>query len=136
MRFGVSHTPPYHNFLQSNETGGGVTAPVAGQCEITRLGIVGYAASQAGGRTGQDREAPVQIHLSRTGAQLGNIRHQNLRVSDHIGPAAPLRLNQNRVSPGCEFTPTWPPAASTNSLTTARPIPAPPWAVFRDFSTR
>ena len=29
MWFGVSCTPPYHNFLQSNETGG-VTASVAG----------------------------------------------------------------------------------------------------------
>jgi hypothetical protein len=41
------------------------------QCEISRLGIVGQAASQAGGRTGQDREAaPLQA----TGKVLALIR--------------------------------------------------------------
>ena len=48
----------------------------------------------------------------------------------------PGRLNQNRVRPFADSAPTWPPPCSTSCLTTASPIPAPPRARSRDFSTR
>ena len=44
--------------------------------------------------------------------------------------------NQNRVRPLSDSAPTWPPTASTSCFTIARPMPAPPRAVSRDFSTR
>ena len=50
------------------------------------------------------------------------------------GPAG--RLNQKRVRPGVDSAPTWPPQPSTSCLTMARPMPAPPSARSRDFSTR
>src|SRR4029077_21107533 len=46
------------------------------------------------------------------------------------------RLNQKRVSRPSESAPTRPPDASTSCLTIASPIPAPPRAASRDFSTR
>jgi drug/metabolite transporter (DMT)-like permease len=48
----------------------------------------------------------------------------------------PGRLNQNRVWPSAESAPTRPPPASTSCLTIASPMPAPPRARSRDFSTR
>lgn len=46
------------------------------------------------------------------------------------------RVNQNRVMPASESTPTWPPLASTSRCTMARPMPAPPLVRSRDLSTR
>src|SRR5207244_5559623 len=46
------------------------------------------------------------------------------------------RLNQKRVSSGDDSAPTRPPPSSTSVFTIARPIPAPPPARSRDFSTR
>jgi hypothetical protein len=46
------------------------------------------------------------------------------------------RLNQNRVLPAADSAPTRPPADSTSCLTIAKPMPAPPRARSRDFSTR
>jgi hypothetical protein len=46
------------------------------------------------------------------------------------------RLNQNRVWPSAESAPTRPPLASMSCFTIASPIPAPPRAWSRDFSTR
>ena len=46
------------------------------------------------------------------------------------------RLNQKRVVPVADSAPTRPPADSTSCLTIARPMPAPPRARSRDFSTR
>src|SRR5438132_4046110 len=46
------------------------------------------------------------------------------------------RLNQNRVKWLFESAPTRPPNPSTSCLTMARPMPAPPRAASRDFSTR
>ena len=48
----------------------------------------------------------------------------------------PGRLNQNRVWPPADSAPTRPPPASTSCFTIARPMPAPPRARSRDFSTR
>lgn len=45
-------------------------------------------------------------------------------------------VNQTRVSSGALSAPTSPPWACINSLTIARPIPAPPWTRDRDFSPR
>jgi drug/metabolite transporter (DMT)-like permease len=45
-------------------------------------------------------------------------------------------LNQNRVWPSTDSAPTRPPPASTSCLTIASPMPAPPRARSRDFSTR
>src|SRR5438067_12616461 len=45
------------------------------------------------------------------------------------------RLNQKRVSPDRDSTPTRPPVDSTNCFTIARPMPAPPRARSRDLST-
>lgn len=46
------------------------------------------------------------------------------------------RLNQKRVTPSVDSAPTLPPEASTSCLTIASPMPAPPRARSRDFSTR
>jgi len=46
------------------------------------------------------------------------------------------RLNQNCVLPAADSAPTRPPADSTSCLTIANPMPAPPRARSRDFSTR
>ncbi len=51
-------------------------------------------------------------------------------------PAHAGRLNQNRVRPRPDSTPTRPPAASTSWRTMARPIPVPPCTRSRDLSTR
>ncbi len=48
----------------------------------------------------------------------------------------PGRLNHTRVWPSPDSAPTRPPADSMSCLTIARPIPAPPRARSRDFSTR
>ncbi len=45
-------------------------------------------------------------------------------------------LNQKRVSPSADSAPTRPPSCSTSCLTMASPMPAPPRARSRDFSTR
>ena len=53
-----------------------------------------------------------------------------------VEPSRAGRLNQNRVRPSTDSTPTRPPAASIACWTMARPIPAPPRPRSRDFSTR
>ena len=60
MWFGVSRTPPYHNFLETYEAGGGVKASVAGNLRITRPGIVGLAASQAADARDRTVRHPMQ----------------------------------------------------------------------------
>jgi hypothetical protein len=85
------------------------------------------------------QETIARALASRWRYQPGTSRH---RIDPNLAQvwtsylAAISRLIQNRVRPGRESTPTLPPAASTSCLTTARPIPAPPWAVSRDLSTR
>ena len=46
------------------------------------------------------------------------------------------RLNQKRVRSAADSAPTRPPPSSTSVFTIARPMPAPPLARSRDFSTR
>ena len=60
-----------------------------------------------------------------------SISQLNDRGLDYRG-----RENQTRVSSGELSALTWPPWASINSFTMARPIPAPPCCRERDFSPR
>src|SRR5207253_794393 len=93
-----------------------------------------------GGHLGDDRPGSGEEILSghrhdsdSTGAplRLSNYLDRFSQESQAAG-----RLNQKRADPGGASTPTRPPAPSTSCLTMARPIPAPPRARSRDFSTR
>ena len=92
-------------------------------------GVVVHQLGPAPGDTLADRDGLACV-TRRAGRVTAGIRD---------GPAAAQRsgrLNQKRLAPGRDSTPTRPPARSTNCLTMARPIPAPPRFRSRDFSTR
>ncbi len=89
--------------------------------------LAATAHSLSGG-TPADPTGTVKMGPKRM-AERGSVEGSGLR-----GQAG--RLNQIRVRPSADSAPTWPPVVSTSCFTMANPIPAPPRAGSRDFSTR
>src|SRR4029077_13870259 len=75
------------------------------------------------GKDGHDRPLEKVVHVV------------DGQADAHLIPQAG-RLNEKRVDRSSDPTPTRPPTDSTSWRTMARPIPAPPCAWSRDFSTR